>query len=132
MSVRKADFTIRNVGLLLALMSCLVGCGSSHVPPPGAVSLNPHDWNILYSSGTPSHPSKDAQGAWSLTIPAPGHVNYVQTPFNASTITHNVYVTFRVDSEAPQYKVMDPADIAPATFHVFFEQKNDDLTTANG
>jgi hypothetical protein len=39
---------------------------------------------------------------------------------------------FRVESLAPQYQVMDPTDISPATVHVFFEQKGDDLINPDG
>jgi hypothetical protein len=59
-------------------------------------------------------------------------VNYVQTPFNATTILHYVSLTFRVESTAPIYEVIDPTDHGPATFHLFFEQRGDDLRDRNG
>jgi hypothetical protein len=41
-------------------------------------------------------------------------------------------MTFRIASDAPGYEVMDPADISPATVHIFFEQRNDNLVNPNG
>ena len=117
--------------------SALTGCGIQ--PPPdivpaqaNVVSLDPQNWYIYYSSGTPAHPLADADGAWSFGFPVSGHVNYVQTPFNTTTALHNVTVTFKVESDAPDYRVVDASDIPPATVHVFFEQKNDDLIEPGG
>jgi len=59
-------------------------------------------------------------------------VNYVQTPFSATTTLHRVSMTFRVDSDAPQYKVVDSSDVLPATFRLYFEQQGDDLRNPNG
>ncbi len=124
--------------LSLVSLGCLGGCGIT--PPPNirpqeanVASLDPWNWYILYSSEMPSHPSGDLKGAWSFPIPKfPGHVNYVQTPFNATTTLHNVSMTFRVESDSAQYKVTDSGDILPATVHLFFEQRNDDLRDPNG
>jgi hypothetical protein len=83
----------------------------------------------------PLHPSPDVDGAWSFQFPSSesgGHVNYVQTPFNAATTPQSLTVTFRVESNAPQYEVLDPADHLPATFRLFFEQQGDDLIEPNG
>jgi hypothetical protein len=118
-------------------LSCL-GCaqGPPNIQPPEAniASLDARDWYIYYSADMPSHPSADPAGAWSFAFPsaAGGHVNYVQTPFNATTTLHNVTLTFRIESNAPQYKVIDPSDTLPATVHLFFEQQNDDLADPNG
>jgi hypothetical protein len=129
----------------LAILICLPGCsdgispyGDVSPPPsipsahPNVVSLNPQDWYIFYSAGMPHHPSRNVQGAWSFPFPTAGHVNYIQTPINATIVLHSVHLTFRVDSAAPQYGVIDPNDILPATVHVFFEQQNDDLSNPNG
>jgi hypothetical protein len=134
----------------LAILICLPGCfGFSNgngifpydalFPPPNiapaqpnVVSLNPQDWYIFYSAGMPDHPSSNVQGVWSFPFPTAGHVNYIQTPFNATTVPHSVHLTFRVDGDAPQYKVIDPNDIPPATVHIFFEQRNDNLSSPNG
>ncbi|MGB8062143.1 MAG: hypothetical protein WCF26_09630 [Candidatus Sulfotelmatobacter sp.] len=59
-------------------------------------------------------------------------MNYVQTPFNATTPLHNVSMTFKVESVTPQYEVLDPSDIPPATTRVFIEQQGDDLISPNG
>ena len=40
-------------------------------------------------------------------------------------------ITFKVESHTPEYAVLDPTDHPPATFHLFFEQKNDDLANPN-
>jgi hypothetical protein len=105
-------------------------------PQPNVVSLNPQDWYILYSAGMPAHPSPDPAGAWSFPFPTagqtPDHVNYIQTPFRATNAVHSVSLTFRVNSDAPQYELIDPSDIPPATVHIFFEQQNDNLTNPNG
>jgi hypothetical protein len=118
-----------------------MGCASVTPPPnirpqePNLVSLAPQNWYIYYSAGMPTNPSGDGIGAWSFEFPsseASGHVNYVQTLFNATTTLHNVSVTFRVKSSAPQYVVLDPGDILPATIHLFIEQQGDDLSNPNG
>src|ERR1700687_24135 len=117
----------------LASLSCLMGCGLLAPPPdirpqdPNVVSLDPNNWYIYYSAGMPLHPSADSEGAWSFEIPTikTGHVNYVQTPFNATTTLNSVSITFKSDSATPVYDVLDPSDIPPATFHLFFEQRDD-------
>jgi hypothetical protein len=117
-----------------------MGCGlvgPPSIPPQqtNAISLDPQNWYIYYSSGVPPHPSPDDEGAWSFAFPAVetgGHVNYVQTPFTATTAMHNISVTFKVESSASQYEVLDPTDIPPATIHLFIEQQGDDLVDPNG
>lgn len=106
----------------LILLICSLGCagysiGPPSVPPsqPNVISLDPRDWYILYSAGMAAHPSPNAAGVWSFPFPSAGHVNYIQTPFTAATIPHSVSLTFRVDSTAPQYEVIDPNDVLPAT-----------------
>lgn len=59
-------------------------------------------------------------------------MNYLQTPFWATTTPSRVTITFKVESYAAQYVVIDPSDHPPATFHLFFEQKNDNLVNPNG
>lgn len=124
---------------LASLSCCLTGC--FELPPwppkqPNVVSLDPQNWYIFHSFyfiATPSHPSADPNGAWSLSIPdVPGHLNYIETPFNATEVLHNVTITFRIESNAPKYSVTDPTDHLPATVHLFFEQKGDDLRDPNG
>jgi hypothetical protein len=125
----------------LVWLSCLVGCVGIQPPPnirpqePNVASLDPQNWFIYYSAGMPAHPSADPLGAWSFEFPSAengGHVNYVQTPFNATTPLHNVSLTFRAESETPQYRVIDPGDISPATVHLFLEQQHDDLENPTG
>jgi len=138
--------------IALVLLGYLMGCGIPpdlpHDLPPGitpppniqpqegnVVSLAPQNWYLYYGAGVPPHPSADIEGAWSFDFPiseTSGHVNYVQTPFNATTTLHNVSITFKVESDAPQYKVLDPSDILPATIHLFIEQQGDDLVNPNG
>jgi hypothetical protein len=132
----------RKLALTLVLLICLGGCGVQiHPPPniqprqPNVVSLDPQDWYIFYSNNMPAHPSGDPTGAWSFNFPAldsGGHVNYIETPFSATATLHDVTVTFRVESNNPQYAVIDPGDHPPATVHLFFEQQNDDLRNPNG
>jgi hypothetical protein len=126
------------VALGLASLS-FIGCAISapDIAPHQAneVSLDPRDWYVLYSANMASHPSAEPNAAWSFEFPsaeAGGHVNYVQTPFNATTPLHNVVLTFRVESDTPQYEVADSTDILPATVRLFFEQQNDDLRDPNG
>jgi hypothetical protein len=118
-----------------------MGCAFVTPPPnirpqePNLVSIAPENWYIYYSAGMSSNPSGDGIGAWSFEFPSSegsGHVNYVQTPFNATTTLHNVSLTFRVESSAPQYEVLDPSDILPATIHLFIEQQGEDLSNPNG
>ena len=127
--------------IVTTLLSYLVGCGPYAPPPnirpqePNVVSLAPQNWYIYYSAGLPLNPSADTDGAWSFNFPSSengGHVNYMQTPFNTTTILHNVSITFRVESSAPRYDVLDSTDIPPPTIHLFFEQRGDDLRSPNG
>jgi hypothetical protein len=128
--------------IALTLFGFLTGCGNGIQPPsnihprePNVVSLDPQNWYIYYSAGMPPHPSAGPEGVWSFEFPTSktgGHVNYLQTPFNATTILHHVNMTFEVESDTPQYNVIDPSDILPATVHIFFEQQNDDLRDPNG
>jgi hypothetical protein len=138
--MHKRRLVNRIEALALVLLSCLGGCGITAPPnirprEANVASLDPQDWYIYYGAEMPSHPSADPLGAWSFEFPSAevgGHVNYVQTPFNATTALHNVTITFRIQSDRSQYRVIDSADILPATVHVFFEQRNDDLVDPNG
>jgi hypothetical protein len=132
---RPAEFV---TAFLLVILISSPGCGGfstgpPNIPPPqpNVVSLDPQDWYILYSTGMAAHPSPNA-GVWSVPFPTAGHVNYIQTPFNVTTIPNSVSLTFRVDSDSPQYEVIDPSDILPATVHIFFEQQGDDLIDPDG
>ena len=128
--------------ITLAILICLPGCANyadvisppPNIQPlqPNVVSLDLQDWYIFYSAGMAAQPSPNVEGAWSFPFPTTGHVNYIQAPFNATTVLHTVQITFRVDSEAPQYEVIDPNDLLPATVHIFFEQQNDDLSNPDG
>jgi len=129
--------------VVLLSLACEAGCGlvvSAGVPAvepevPNVVSLDPQNWYILYSAGMPLHPSADPEGAWSLEFPNAadgGHVNYVQTPFNATITPSQVAVTFKVESTDAQYVVTDANDKPPATVRLFFEQQGDDLQDPNG
>lgn len=140
-SVALPQFRCRLSLLVFAALGFLVGCAYVAPPPnippqsPDAVSLLPQDWYIYYSQGTPPNPSADTNCAWFLDMPRSGnggHVNYVQTPFRATVALHSVTMTFKVSSDAPEYVVLDPGDILPATIHLFFEQQGDDLSNPNG
>lgn len=130
----------------LAFVIGLLSCAQQGIAPPpnlspqkaNQLSLEPQSWDIFYSSGMPPHPSPEATGMWSFDLPnlglppSLGHVNYVQTPFQTTTTPQEVSITFRIESNLPTYDVMDGTDIAPATFHIFFEQQNDDLIDPDG
>jgi hypothetical protein len=125
---------------MLAVAVSFSGCGFSrvhdvHPQEANVVSIDPQNWYVYYSSGMPPHPSADIEGEWSLELPnsgTGGHVNYVQTPFNAANPPQDVTITFRVDSTTPEYAVSDPGDKLPATVRLFFEQQGDDLQDPNG
>lgn len=130
---RREVLGIATVAIILTLLSFSIGCGllgQGISPPPNikpqepnVVSLDPSNWYIYYSAGTPAHPSTDAEGPWSFEFPGSesgGHENYVQTPFNATTTPHNLSVTFKIESDAPQYEVLDTSDILPATVHLYY------------
>jgi hypothetical protein len=128
------------VATTLALMVSS-GCagfssGAPQIAPaePNVTSLAAQDWYILYSAGMSAHPSPAAAGAWSFPFPTAGgdHVNYIQTPFQATVLPQSVSLTFRVESASPVYQMIDPNDIPPATVHIFFEQQNDNLSTPDG
>jgi len=136
---RRGPRIAMNSFLLLAV-NCLLGCGLAGPPntspqEPNVVSLNPQNWYILYSAGMPPHPASDSEGAWSFEIPSStggGYVAYVQTPFNATTAPNSLTITFKVESDSPQYEVLDPNDHLPATVRLFFEQQDDELSNVNG
>lgn len=153
--MREIAFTHSKFGrintIALALLIGFTGCTRSlpqnttqqtitppiYEPPaePNVISLVPQTWEILYSEGVPPWPSADPAGAWAFEFPsAPtgGHVNYIQTPFRVTTILHNLSLTFKVESVQPWYSVLDTGDIPPATFHIFFEQRGDDLIEPDG
>jgi hypothetical protein len=114
------SFSALLVGFLaISIAMCLIGCRSqaskkaaatdespTEDPPdvkpesPNVVSLDPQDWYILYSAQMPSHPSSDSEGAWSFEFPSSqdgGHVNYEQTPFNATGTPSSIryYIRYR-------------------------------------
>lgn len=130
------------VGALTFLLASSLLCGCAAVQPPpdiqpvvaNSVSLIPLDWYIFYSEEMPPHPSALDGGGWYLDLPsvAAGHVNYAQTPFRSTEPPHGVTVTFRLESSAPQYVVLDSSDVLPATVHIFFEQQGDDLVNSDG
>lgn len=130
------------VCLLISSMGCgFTGSTGPAGPPnirpeePNVVSLDPDNWYIFYSAGMPAHPAPDPEGAWSFDFPSSetgGHVNYVETPFNATTALHNVTVTFLVEDNAAQYVVTDTTDHLPATCRLLIEQQNDNLSNPNG
>lgn len=109
-----------------------MGCGVQpppNIPPrqPNVVSLDPQDWYVFYSAEMPSHPSLEPNGAWSLSIPnLPVHVSYIQTPFSATVALHNVTITFRIESNAPQY-VITTTFLQQSTY--FSKQQNDNAET---
>ena len=125
------------------IVTVVTGCaGTAGIAPPpeipairaNVVSLATDQWFVYYSNGVPPHPSRFGDG-WTLDLPRSaddGHVNYVQTPFNATTLMHYVSVTFKIDSASPEYHVTDSTDILPATMHLFIEKKGDDLRDPNG
>src|SRR5215472_11380647 len=99
--------------LVFVSLSCFAGCrvGPPDIQPqaPNVASLDPQNWYIFYSGGEPLHPLADPTGVGAWLFPFPsgdGHVNYIQTPFNATMPLHNVALTFRVESNAAQYIVL--------------------------
>jgi len=134
-------FVIR--GLVAWLMISSMGCaftgsagpGDTAPQEPNVVSLDPENWYFFYSAGISTHPVADPEGAWSFDFPSSltgGHVNYLETPFNATTALHNVTITFRVDNSSAQYVVIDKTDHLPATFRLLIERQNDNLSDPNG
>ena len=127
--------------MVLSLSGC-AGLGKPVSPlpdvqpqQPNMVSLQPQDWYVLYSNGVPSHPSSDPDGAWSFEFPnynSGGHINYIETPFNATIPLHSITIVFKVESETPQFVVVDSSDHLPATCRLMIEQQNDDLADPNG
>jgi len=143
MSIHSARLCAMTCVVALVMLSGCVGLGESgsHGLPdmqpeqPNVVSLQADDWYILYSAGLPSNPSSDPDGAWSFDFPsfqAGGHVNYIESPFQATIPLHSVSVVFKVESEAPQYVVMDTTDHLPATCRLMIEQQNDNMSDPNG
>jgi len=121
------------------------GCAGPHPlggPPniqpqePNVVSLDPQNWYIFYSAGMPNHPSSESNAAWSFEFPMSqtgGHVNYVQTPFRATSIPNSVTIKFRIQRITPeQFVIADPTDTPPPTVRLFFERQDDDFSNPNG
>jgi hypothetical protein len=104
-------------------------------PAPNIVSLDPQNWYFFYGFDMPPHPYPQSQAAWAFSFPSwtnQGHVNYVESPFTITKTPSTMTMTFRIDSVTPQYSVLDPTDIGPATIHLFFEQAGDNLTNQYG
>jgi hypothetical protein len=59
-------------------------------------------------------------------------VNYIQTPFRTTATPTSARKIFKIESDSPQYKVIDPNDTLPATAQMFFEQPNDDRRDPDG
>lgn len=139
MTFSRMPLTVKAKLTVIVLLGFFTGCGITPPPDirpqaPNVVSLAPQNWYIFYSAGV-RDPAADASGVWSFDFPnsnGGGHVNYLQTPFNATKTLYNVNVTFKVESTAPEYKVIDSTDIPPATIHLFIEQQGDDLKNQNG
>lgn len=139
--------------ILLAVVGSTTGCalaGSNASDPPSyspdeinTISLNPQDWFWASAYGMPSHPSTDPEGAWSFNFGlyptnsdqvgsgAYGIAGYLMVPFEATTPLHMVTVTFEIESKNAQYRVVDPTDHPPATFHVFFATKGFNWSNPN-
>ncbi len=124
----------------LVVSILLTGCGYAGVPgvpvqAPDVVSQDPQDWFILHGAHMPLHPSSNSEGAWSFDFPsaqAGGAVSYVETRFHPTQTPQSVTIVFRVDSDDPQYVVLDPTDIPPATTRLMIEEQNDDFSDPNG
>lgn len=105
------------------------------------VSLLPSQWYLNFSPEMSDHPTADPAGAWSFIFPAlathlnpppgTGIVGYIMTPFKANIPLHTVTITFKVESTNPVYKVIDPTDHPPATFHLFFATQGYNYTSEN-
>jgi hypothetical protein len=132
-------FRMKRNSIGLALLTLLMGCGE--LTPPSilplevnVVSQDLQNRYIYCSAGIPPNPSTNVDGAWSFDFPTlnvGGHMNYIQTPFSATTSLHMMGVTLRTESNKPQYEVLDPGDILQATVHLFIEQKEYDLVNLN-
>jgi hypothetical protein len=111
----------------------LAGCGGAFVSPssPNTVDMEAAHWNLLYGTGTPSHPSPSQPG-WQFNIPAaPGSVHYVQVPFigTEGLTGKTLSITFRIVSNQPVYNAnVEPGESGPPSLHLFMERRNDDFT----
>jgi hypothetical protein len=109
----------------------------------GVVSQDPQSWYILYSAGTADHPQAASNLAWNISLPsAGGHIGYVETPYRTTVRPQQIVLTFQVlespdaipvSSEAAASPCRDHNPCTPvAEFHVFFQQRGDDLTSETG
>jgi len=134
--------------LTIFVVAALESCGMH--PPDAApaqmnvVSLDPHSWYIMHSSGTGDHPKPLDGAAWALSLPDTdvGHLNYVETPYRITVRPQQIVMTYRVVESPEAIPVSDEEAASPcrdhdpctpvAEFHVFFEQRDDDLYSECG
>jgi hypothetical protein len=137
--MRATARAIKGTGILLLagmMIAGMAGCVGSFGPTPAAnaVDMDAAHWNLLYGSGTPSHPAA-AQTGWQFDLPAaPGSVQYVLVPFNATEdlTGKTLTITFRMASNKPVYSAnVETGESGPPSFHLFIEHLNDDFTNPN-
>ena len=124
----------------------LIGCGG-RVPDitpavTGVVSQDPQSWYIMHSEGMADHPQAASGAAWSVLLPNAGRLGYVQTPYRPTVRPQQIIVTFEVAESPDAIPVSSDAGASPcrehdpctpvAEFHIFFEQRGDDLTSETG
>lgn len=149
MSFRLRCFRFACIAGILLSLGSVTGCAlleskKKTLPPdtpqdPGAVSLNPQNWYILYSNDVGQHPIADpTEGAWSIEFPTwndslgeEGHLNYVETPFSpGAQLPQLVSITYELESKSPKFRLF--GDTLPPTFRLMFEQSNDNMSSADG
>lgn len=115
---------------------CFTGCGGGGFTVPDGqpvkadvISLDPQAWYIPCGQLVPEHPSTSGDGAWAIEIPnSGGSLQYVQTPFRASTRHNLLSITFRIDANGAAYNGrVHPDAWDPATIRLFIERRGDDL-----
>ena len=145
--VRGALARVRVAIIVLSVLA-LVGCSgvstSQDVLPAhlDSVSLDPEAWHIFYSSGITDGVQAMSGAAWSLTLPNRGHLNYVATPYRTSGRPRQIVFSYRVVESPGAIPISYEPTASPcrdhnpctpvAEFHIFFEQRDDDLTSECG
>lgn len=129
-----------HIALILILLALLAGCGGKAVPniqpkAVNAISLDAQDWYFMYGSGNPDHPQDEPAAAWAFNIPnAPAVLGYLVSPAHLTSTPQAISLTFKVENSDAAYNAAihsssnNSTDTNPASFHLFLERRNDDVT----
>ena len=95
---------------------------------PATTTMDSEDWNFLYSSNMPRHPTaRDATG-WEFNFPPRDGVHYLVHPV-IGRLGSRISATFVVERDGRLVE-SDPCEGSQAAVRLFFQRRGDDLTAA--